>query len=342
MATETTTVAAPAAAPPTSAPAAPPTATPAATPKPGAEPTKTPAAGAPEKPPPSSKAWADLGIKERGIAAREEKLKAGEVAIAAREAAIAEGGTKAEKERIKKLIAEKRFDDLETEFGFNYSDWTKAKLAKGAKSKDEPAKTQQGAALTADAVAKLVAEGIAKDREERAAAETKQHETGAAEHWKKTMGEVASLVKEGGDKYSMIGNELAYRAPYIEETLREMAALDPTIDRDVALDKLEGFMLKRTADLVRSSPKLLALIGGSSANPATGAQPKNEQQSSPRERTGHEASGDGPRTLTNVLAADGAPSAPPATRPLSKAAKVMAEREEGEANLRRIAAKLNE
>jgi hypothetical protein len=308
--------------------------------KPGGEPAKDPKAGG-EKPPPTSKAWADLSAKERAVAARDADVKKRETELAAKEAALLEGGTKTERERIKKLIAEKRFDDLEKEFGFDYREWTKARLAKGGA---KPAQQPGEAPLTAEGVAKLVAEGIAKDRETRQSEESKAQEERASKHWEKTMSDVATLVKGAGDKYSSIGMELEHRAPWLQETLQEMATLDPTINVDVALDKLEGWLLQKTVNHVKSSPKLMALLGLGPANPATGEQPKNEQnRSAPRERSGSEANEGGPRTLTNVLAADGAPNgAAPANRPLSKAAKVMAEREAKEADVRRIAAKLSE
>lgn len=329
------------------APAAAPNATPATTPKPGeapagakplpvADPAKP---GAPaERPPPKSDAWAALGAKERLLKSQEATLKDRETALATREAALAEGGTKAERERIKKLFDEGRFDDLEKEFGLSYSAYTKKKLSNG-KTAEKPAAGAQ--ALTPDVVAKMVADGIKADREEREKSQTKQSEEAAVEHWKRTMVTIGEKAKGGGDKLAILASELAEEPERIEKALRDIAAMQPTIHVDDALDKLESYFLNRTANLVRSSPKLQALLGLSSANPATGAQPKNEEQNRPRERTGQESSGDGPRTITNVLAAEGASGAQPATRPLSKASKVMAEREAREADIRRIAAKLS-
>jgi hypothetical protein len=348
MPNETSSVAAQAVATPTTTPTPP--QAPAASAKPVEAPKGAPAAAKPnepakadpkapaEKPLPSSKTWADLSAKERAIASRDADVKKRETELAAREAALSEGGTKAEKERIKKLIAEKRFDDLEKEFGFDYREWTKAKLAKGGSKQPEERP------MTRAEAEKFFREENERAEKERSEKSAKERDESVSKHWEKTMGDISTLVKGAGDQYSSVGMELEHRAPWLQETLQEMAALDPTIKVPEALDKLETWLLQKTVNHVKSSPKLMALLGLGSADPATGERPKNEQSTSaPRERTGSEANEGGPRTLTNVLAADGAPNgSAPANRAPSKAQQVMAKRAAEEADIRRIAAKLNE
>lgn len=280
------------------------TATPPAAPTPAAA---TPAVAEPPKGPPKAADWAALSARDRAHQASRDKIKADRESLERDRAAYEATRSTAPKGVTKEALAERVAAGespltVLAEMGLSYADLTKAALA-GAK-KDPAAVTK-----------KLVDEALAEERQKREESTRADQERQHAEAWQQIYADVATLAKDGGEAYELIGVELDLDRDTVHRAFREMDEFDRQ-QRQLPPDKrLPGYQLltglpdaagryeaylvsitQRRAGVSKLKPKSEQLSDASGAPAHSATSPAVPAQS------GQTASAGGPRTLTQAHA----------------------------------------
>lgn len=297
------------------APAAPPTAPPAEAAKPGAAPPPPPAEKPAEKDPAAS-AFARLAASERALKAERAKLEEERKAFLAERTKTAAGV-----DSLKAKVQAGDYDAVAKELGLSYKEWSKRLIEQGSKKPSAPEPVD---------VAKVVDERV---REIVAQQQAEQE----SRMWGAAWTAFGELVTPEASGYDLLRAEIGDNPELVEQTLKEMARLDPRLDLKGAAERYEAHLLDQ---LKRRSQigKVKALFAPEPVTPA-----KKEEKQAPREGTGSAVS-DAPRspTLTNSLAATPASGRDQTPRPDSPVSRVRAKREAEKDAERRMLARLNQ